>query len=598
MIMLEKWQKDLDVYRKINSTFIIEGNVNDKQAQFIDEEYCQLVSLPRYLFSLFDEAGYQDIVSFDLAEGFYDFRTGRRKECRDCLNGRDGLSKVADEILQYVSNIERASVVIVKLANTLISGPEHLQGDEMMFYSKMFRVSQEWTTADSKDKSEKLPNLLILLMEKVNDTPAWFYMNNPMVRVLTVGYPDKAVRSHVVSSRLKEFGGGKCLDDEDDIRTELSNMTENMTLVDVEGVLTLFRETGFKKDRIKEVIKLFKFGETTSYWDKIGGERIRDDLPRIIDSRVKGQDEAKRTIYEIVGRACIGLSGMQGGASSRPKGVLFMAGPTGTGKTEMAKAISEFVFGDDGFITRFDMSEYQQPHSDQRLIGAPPGYVGYNAGGQLTNAIKKRPFCILLFDEIEKAHPAILDKFLQILEDGRLTDSSGKTVYFSETLIIFTSNLGISSEDERGVRHMLVTPEQDDYDSISTKVKEEIKSYFKFRINRPEILNRIGENFVVFDFIRPEIAGTILDNKIEQFVENIKREKSIMLTVKPEYREFLLREALSNLENGGRGIGNILESRLINKVSHIIIQENVIAGMSICLESWNDTKREAVYSVM
>ena len=99
MIMLEKWQKDLDVYRKINSTFIIEGNVNDKQAQFIDEEYCQLVSLPRYLFSLFDEAGYQDIVSFDLAEGFYDFRTRRRKECRDCLNGRDGLSKVADETI-------------------------------------------------------------------------------------------------------------------------------------------------------------------------------------------------------------------------------------------------------------------------------------------------------------------------------------------------------------------------------------------------------------------------------------------------------------------------------------------------------------------
>jgi len=132
--------------------------------------------------------------------------------------------------------------------------------------------------------------------------------------------------------------------------------------------------------------------------------------------------------------------------SSKPRGILFLAGPTGTGKTEIVKAIAEALFEDEKTLIRFDMSEYTAEHSDQKLFGAPPGYVGYDNGGQLTNAVKNNPFSILLFDEIEKAHPNIMDKFLQILEDGRMTDGQGNTVYFSETLIFFTSNVGISRE--------------------------------------------------------------------------------------------------------------------------------------------------------
>ena len=268
------------------------------------------------------------------------------------------------------------------------------------------------------------------------------------------------------------------------------------------------------------------------------------------------------------------MSGLSGTAHGKPKGILFFAGPTGTGKTETAKTLAEKLFGDESCCIRFDMSEYSQGHSDQKLLGAPPGYVGYEAGGQLTNAVKNNPFSILLFDEIEKAHPSIFDKFLQILEDGRMTDGQGNTVYFSECIIIFTSNLGIYTRNDMGVREPNVTPDME-YPEVQKKVRQAIEDYFKLELGRPEILNRIGENIVVFDFIRPEVAELILRSQIDKIVKNLEAEKRIQLVITDTAFGKLMAKTLDNLGNGGRGIGNIVESLLINPLSRYMFDEEV-----------------------
>jgi ATP-dependent Clp protease ATP-binding subunit ClpA len=219
-------------------------------------------------------------------------------------------------------------------------------------------------------------------------------------------------------------------------------------------------------------------------------------------------------------------------------------------------------------------------------MGAPPGYVGYEAGGQLTNAVKKNPFCILLFDEIEKAHSSILDKFLQILEDGRMTDGQGNTVYFSETIIIFTSNLGIYVKDAFGNREPNVTMDMP-YNEVQTKVRSAIEDYFKLELGRPEILNRIGENIVVFDYIRKEAADLILRGQVNKIISRLREQKNIRIRIEDFAYNSLQEAATFDLSNGGRGIGNQVESLLINPLSRWLFDNEITGDAEIVIEGFN-----------
>ena len=210
------------------------------------------------------------------------------------------------------------------------------------------------------------------------------------------------------------------------------------------------------------------------------------------------------------------------------------------------------------------MSEYNHEHSDQRLVGAPPGYVGYEAGGQLTNAVKEKPFCVLLFDEIEKAHGRILDKFLQILEDGRLTDGKGETVYFSETIIIFTSNIGAADVnadlDPKEVKKLFV---------------EKVQDHFITKLGRPELLNRIGDNIVTFNFIdNPEVFTKIAKLKFETIEEFVAERYGAKIVFENEDAIFMAIGKKAGKQNGGRGLLNVMESVIINPLSEFIFERS------------------------
>ncbi|MGN0496379.1 MAG: AAA family ATPase [Lachnospiraceae bacterium] len=434
-------------------------------------------------------------------------------------------------------------------------------------------------------------NTIIFVVDKYNDIPAWLFLNNPNIRTFNIERPGMKTRRLCLSYILESarYDDYQLLNCEESIEArKFVTETNGLLCKELNQIIDLALNENIKCNEIEKAIKMYKYGLKESPWEELGVEKIYE-LDRKFSERVKGQAEAINLVKRVVMRAIKGLSGLQhSSADSKPRGVLFFAGPTGVGKTETAKTIAETIFGDEDACIRFDMSEYRAEHSDQKLFGAPPGYVGYEGGGQLTNAVKNHPFSVLLFDEIEKAHPSIMDKFLQILEDGRMTDNQGNTVYFSESIIIFTSNLGLTrlAYDETGnpiydgngnpLRIPTITiknPFEEDApefkDETINIVKDGVKNYF-VNIGRPELLNRLGENnIVVFNFIDKKVAQEICEAQVIKVSNSVQDRLNIQINTE-EIQEFLNQEAISLRENGGRGIGNMIEERLINPLAEFI----------------------------
>lgn len=339
--------------------------------------------------------------------------------------------------------------------------------------------------------------------------------------------------------------------------------TDSMTALGMERSVQIALDQTLPPQEIDDAVRAYRFGLSENPWRRPETLRQIADAGQILRRRVFGQDLAIDRVVDTLVRSATNLTGAHSKRSAgRPRGVLFFAGPTGVGKTELAKALAELVFGSEDAAIRFDMSEYSSEHAGERLVGSPPGYVGFDAGGQLTGAVQQRPFSLLLFDEIDKAAPRILDKFLQVLEDGRLTDGAGQTVYFSETILVFTSNKGIVNVDG-SVKVDHAFREENGYEAVAEIVEASIKEFF-FSIQRPELLNRLGENIIVFDFITRDVAGAILQQKIDSIKRTVADEHDIELTISAEAMRILEDLTLSDLSNGGRGIVNQLEVALLN----------------------------------
>lgn len=563
----------------IKKCVMIDGNVGDV---YLDDKN-KIVTLREFLEAMFKDMDYQDIVYWDRVEGAtgaidkltltdevevegdaYDL--GDEEE--ETPKAQQGLFKSPAEILNvvYKNVIDKKKKVafIINWSEYLFSA-NGLSEDERQNITLLGKALKDrkidYLSSDCNE------SVVVIILNKASGLPLSFYQGNPEVEIVTLQKPDREERKQMVQKiedsfevRLKS-GTSSLLDNEN---IDCIDMMEDFTNREIIQLSRMSR----KEDKMSfdKLFYLFKYGEKENPWEKLEQARVKNIKKELAD-RVVGQDEAIEKIEKTVVKAYMGLTGLHKTSSrSMPKGVFFFVGPTGVGKTELSKALAKFLFGDEQACIRFDMSEYAQENSDQKLIGAAPGYVGYEEGGQLTNAIKEHPFSVVLFDEIEKAakpNPRILDIFLQILEDGRLTDSKGETVYFSDTIIVFTSNLGANqvqaSSDKEGVAKEFIRI---------------VKEYFDQELKRPELLGRIGYNNIVpFNFIQDkEFQYKICKSKLKPVIRGIEEKYKLDLEFEKEMDAINYILSAVDSAKGGRDILNAINDRLLDPLAMFLFE--------------------------
>jgi ATP-dependent Clp protease ATP-binding subunit ClpB len=332
---------------------------------------------------------------------------------------------------------------------------------------------------------------------------------------------------------------------------------------------------------LKEEVDEEDIAEVISKWTGIPVARLTESetekllhLEDNLHRRIVGQHEAVGAVAEVIRTSRAGLADPK-----RPLGSFIFLGPTGVGKTELARALAELLWGNEEAMIRLDMSEYMEKHTVSRLIGAPPGYVGYDEGGQLTEAVRRRPYAVVLLDEIEKAHSEVLDALLQILEDGRLTDNQGRTVSFKNVILIMTSNLGAQQIQEMA-RRMEGRERAEVYDRIKAEVMGVLRHSFK-----PEFLNRI-DDILVFEPLSRDDLQAIVRLQFE-IIRRRLAEQRIEVELTDRAAEYLAKEGYDPVY-GARPLRRLMQKALVNQISGEILKGELKSGQKVVVDASGD----------
>ena len=590
-----RWLRDIIRLLPIRPQFVLSGNIRDSFLIPVKPNGHQILPFRDCLWKGLKPLGFEFLVYYDPVDGI----TFYPDECRHAAeraisitegqgqhSSPDSLADLAS-VIRRIATAEQRVALVLDYASRISISPERLSEDEHRFFVACEKLVH---TCMPRFKSGLLLyNPLIWLVNRVQDLPAWYVLDNDLVHGAGIDTPGWDQRHEAALILLDDFSGASNIDQEErkSHAKQFADMTDGFSLQAMAEIAQMARLQETPLSELDDAVRSHKVGDPAlkNPWasDSLK-DRIRSAQEEL-EKRIYGQDQAIRHALDILKRSVMGLTGAHITSShGRPRGVLFLAGPTGVGKTELAKGLTKAIFGDEEYYIRFDMSEFSAEHADQRLLGAPPGYVGYEAGGELVNKVRQRPFSLILFDEIDKANPKILDKFLQILEDGRLTSGRGETVHFSETLIVFTTNRGVSERLPDGTYRAIVE-QGAPYEVVEEKIMHAIKDYFINVISRPELLNRLGDNIVVFGFIDRQVANRIFSTMIDNIKRRVQDEHDCELVFSDQSMNKLLEWCTKDLSMGGRGIGSRLETTLVNPLARAMFDLDIEKGIPIKIDS-------------
>lgn len=567
------WFDEFSSSLQYASHFVLSGNTQDIFPTW-EAENVDFVELDHILASLLRRQGIGTVLRYDPVGGLTvsGEKAGTISELLGNINVQLGtpeltLAQLAEAFLALSNDAEAPIALIVDYASHL-AAPTRAERDA--FFVQIDRQTRLQTGRNTRF-------VTVWLVDHSTDLPDWFVLGNDLLREIHVELPN--LEDRFLYALHLQAGIEVSLEASPEATAErlqsFAIECDGETLIAMRSIIAVASAEDIKTERLSDAIRVYRTGMRRNPWtSRVLRDRLKN-AAAILSRRIKGQDHALERTLDILARSAMGLSGAQTGSrNNRPRGVMFLAGPTGVGKTELAKAVTELLFGDPAACHRFDMSEFMEEGAITRLLGAPPGQPGHERGGELVNAAHRRPFSVFLFDEVEKAHPRILDIFLQVLDEGRLSDARGAQAYFSEALIIFTSNIGVTTKSTVSNQGMNALP-SDSHKELERKISKSVETHFRNELQRPELLNRIGQNVVVFDFLSGEAAHLIFEAMLGRVLATITRERGIIVELDPEVHQALRHQCTRDFFEGGRGIGNRIEKFFINPLARALFDREL-----------------------
>lgn len=514
----------------------------------------------------------------------------------------DNQLNVAGDAAGAVENTRRllrqdvvSCAVVMHFADKLVANAENQGPDESQL---LVRLMHAMRGARFASNQTGLRNTFIGVAGQLSAVPGWLYVDNPRIALVPVGRPNARERRHWIEARLPDFRGAAELPEERcvDLVRELADRTDGMSLFDISLLPRVSHADQIPIESCHELVRAARFGKKEDPWQELDPKRLHN-AAQLLGTRVKGQRHAVDQVVSTLHQAFVGIGlGSSRAHGGPPKGVFFFVGPTGVGKTELAKSVAELVFGDDDRMKVFDMAEYQLEQAGDRLAGSPPGFVGYERGGQLTNHVQNEPFSVILFDEMEKAHASVNDKFLGILEEGRLTDGRGMTAYFDQSILVFTSNIG----SDRLMQRLRAKPEEHpSYEELRAIYMKSVEDHFAQKFGRPELLGRFGDNVIVFDMLRPELVAQLCEKFLAELQANALRQRQIAVQIDTAAVSAYLTRRMREPENlalGGRRVRELIKSAVVRPLNDHIFSKNVRAGSSLSLSMDENGERMTIGS--
>ncbi len=574
-----RWLKDFERLLPIRSQFIVSGNIRDTVLSPVGQTLVP-VPLLRGLWEKLKAQEFRYLLIYDPADGIrvypnepavVELATKVHE-----LKLQDGVMPMGLESLvtlmrKLTASRDAHAALILDFASRLARAPDHLDAGEHRFFVAAEKLALSASPViPTGAASQPLFNPILWLVNRPQDLPSWFALDSERIASLIVGRPDYETREAAARQLIRLFPGYKEAEvaQQAEAVRRYADGTDGLTLTALADIAQLAMRQGITVCGVEDAVRSYKVGATDNPWRK---DYLKDKIRNAratLEDRVKGQHQAATKTVDILMRSVMGLTGAQArSGGGRPRGVLFFAGPTGVGKTELAKTLTQLMFGDERAYIRFDMSEFAEEHTGARLLGAPPGYIGYDAGGELTDAVKERPFAVILFDEIEKAHPDVIQLLLQALEDGRLTDSLGRVVDFRNTIIILTSNVGADVlQRNNSVGFDVGVDSTRDYEKLKERIMDETKRAFK-----PEFLNRLTD-IVIFQQLAKVHMTKIVDIEVDKVAKRLL-DLGVKLVVNEAARGYLVDNGWDE-KYGARPLRRAVERLLEDPLAESILRDD------------------------